>query len=163
MKFRATHTGERVDRRSVGPVNLEVDVRGRLGVTAVAHVTKQLTGRHQAAFGDTGSEAEDQRVAGIIGSGCVVVHVVVAIVPPVVVRDDQAPTRSDVILHDMGNAAVGDCHEGLQFCAEDVDTDVEVGGDVGAVFTPTVGVAHGSERREHDGAHRPAARGNGGQ
>lgn len=38
MEFGATHTGERVDRRSVGPVNLEVDVRGRLGI-AVAVVT----------------------------------------------------------------------------------------------------------------------------
>ncbi len=162
MKFGATHAGERVDRGTVGPVNLEVDVRGRLGITAVSHVTNELTGGHQAALVDAGSEAERRGVAGIVGSGSVVVHVVVAIVPPVVVGDDQAPTRSDVILHDMGDAAVGDRHEGLQFRADDVDADVEVGSNVGPVVTPTVGVVHGPERREDHGAHWPAAGGNGG-
>ena len=161
MKFGTAHTGERVDRCSVGPVNLEVDMRGRFGITAVAHVAKQLAGRHQAAFGHTGSEPEDHRVAAIVSAGCVVVHVVIAVVPPVDIGDDQAPTGSDVVLHDVGDATVGDRHEGLQFRAEDVDADVEVGGDVGAVVTPAVGVVHGPERREDDGAHWPAARGNG--
>ena len=163
MKFGTTHAWERVDRGPVGPVNLEVDVRGRLGITAVAHVTKELSGGHEAAFVDARSEAEGHRVAGIVGSGGVVVHVVVAIVPPVAVGDDQAPARGDVILHDMGDAAVGDRHEGLQFRAEDVDADVEVSGDVGAVVTPTIGIGYGPERREDYGAHWPAARGNGRQ
>jgi hypothetical protein len=154
--LRRPYAGKRVDGRTVGLMDFEVRMCCCFGVATISHVADELASHYRAALDQPGSESPLGRIPAVVGAGYVIVQVVVPVVPPLFVGDHEAPTGGHMVLDDVRYDPAGNRNERLQFGAENVDADVEVGGDVAAVVAPAVGVAHASEHREHQRPNRPA-------
>ena len=132
---------------------------GELAVAAVAEIGHDLTGLHHAAIGDAGRQPPLGRAGTVVGAGCVVVDVVVAVVPAFGVLDDETPPGRAVVRHQVRDDAVSRGEQRLEPAADDVVADVTTRAvRPTSARAPVVVVGDRASHREADQPHRPVLR-----
>jgi hypothetical protein len=111
-------------------MNFEVHVRHAcLGVTAIAHVAEKLPSLDEVTESESRREPPTRGIRSVVGSGSVIVQVVIPILPALAISEHNTPPGRRMVEDEMCDRAVGCGNQWLESNTHDVDTDMKVGRD----------------------------------